>query len=223
MNVDDVYKLMLYAVAKNNSQGYLSPDEFNRVIQIAARSYLDYLLGEYQKYQQGRAIPVVQFGENETVKTSLIPLIYQKILPVTTSGIADYPSDFEQVDAMWTLYGYYNIKFTQQDALSSRVRSVISPVSRNPVYVIQHEGFHFFPENISSARLSYIRTPPDMVWKYTEDLNGLPMYDSVNSIQPIWADSDLLNLIVRALNIVGVNLQLGVLIQYSNEIKNTGQ
>lgn len=224
MTTDEIYRLYNFAIAKNNGQGYNSPDDFNLNIKIAARGYLDYLLGQYQKYMVSRPIPVVQFGENERVKTSLIPLIYSKVLPVnSTTGIADYPDDFEQVDAMWTLYGYYNIRFTQQDRLQGYYRSTIDPIVQNPVYLIKHEGFQFFPENISFAKLSYIRTPPDIIWAYTLDANGEPVYDAINSTQPVWADTDVLNIIVRALALAGTNLQLGSVLQYSQEIKNIGQ
>lgn len=225
MTVDQVYKIILYATAKNKQDGYVSPDDFNSVLMpIAQASYTDYLLGEYQKYQIRRPISVVEFGQNERIRESISPLIYGTTLaPNTTTGIASFPSDFEYVDNMWSLYGFYNIKFIQQDRLDSYNRSTIDPIADNPVYLIQHEGFHFFPENIGSARMSYVRKPPSIVWGYTLDGNGIPVYNAALSQQPVWGETDIFQIIVRALQLVGVNLQLGVVIQYSQEIKNLGQ
>lgn len=224
MTVDEVYFLVKYAVSKNIQNGYISPDDFNSTIQQAERSYLDYLLGEYQKYQLQRPIPPVAMAVTERVRTSMSPLIYGTILnPNSTTGIAAYPSDFEQVDAMWGVYGFYNIRFVQQSRLSSFYRSTIDPVQANPIYVMNHEGFQFYPENIGQVRMSYVRTPPYMVWRYNEDANGLPVYNPVTSTQPCWSDPDLMNIIVRALAIIGVSLQFPVVMQYSNEIKNIGQ
>lgn len=225
MTVDDIFKIVLYAVAKNNSQGYVSPDDFNSVLMpTAQRSYLDYLRGEYQKYKAGRPIAVVEFGQNQMVRQSLAPLIYGTVLtPDSVTGIASYPSDFELVDAMWGQYGFYNIRFIQQDRLDSYYHSQIDPIATNPVYLIRHEGFQFYPENIGNTRLSYVRTPPNITWAYTLDSNGLPVYDPINSQQPVWGETDILNIIVRALQLVGVNLQLGVVIQYSQDIKTNGQ
>jgi hypothetical protein len=45
----------------------------------------------------------------------------------------------------------------------------------------------------------------------------------VNSQQPVWDDAAMLEIIVRALAIIGVNLQMNVLEQYSMAIKNQGQ
>lgn len=224
MNVNQVYQVMLYAVAKNKQQGYMSPDDFYTAINTAQRSYLDYLLGEYQKYMVQRPIAVVQFGQNQRIRESLAPLIYGAILsPNAGTGIAPFPSDYEYVDAMWGSASYYNIRFVQQDRLASYLNSKIDPIESNPIFLIQHEGFHFFPQTIGGARMSYVRTPPSIVWGYVEDGDGIPVYNPSTSQQPIWSEADMLNIIVRALALVGVNLQLGVVMQYSDSIKNGGQ
>lgn len=224
MNADQTYKIVLYAVAKNNSQGYVSPDDFNRIMDMAQRSYLDYLLGEYQKYQATRPVAIVEFGQTEKIRQSISPLIYNTVLPVdAVTGLATPPSDFEIVDAMWSQYGFYNIRFINQPRLQSFYRSKIDRIEHNPVYLLREEGIQFYPENISFARMSYVRTPPSIVWGYTLDSNGLPAYNPLTSQDPIWGDTDMLNIVVRALAMIGVNLQFGTVLQYSNEIKNNGQ
>lgn len=225
MTADFCYKIMLYAAAKNLQNGYVSPDDFNEVIMpTAQRSYLDYLRGSYQQYQAKRPIAVVAFSENQMIRQSLAPLVYGAVLsPNNVTGIASFPSDFEFVDAMWSLYGIYNIRFAQQDRLSSYYRSEIDPVQQNPIYIIQHEGFHFFPENIGDVRLSYIRTPPPIIWGYDIDGNGLPIYNPAKSQDPVWGETDILNILVRGMALIGVNLQVNTLMGYANEIKQRGQ
>lgn len=228
MTVDQIYRLILYCCAKNRQQGYVSPDDFNQVLMPTAQnSYMDYLLGEYQRYQIQRPIAVVEFGQNERVRQSISPLIYNIVLNINqTTGIAPFPSDHEYNDEMWSLYGLYDIRFIQQDRRNSYVRSVIDPVTENPVYLLRNEGFWFEPVNPydrDQARLSYVRQPPSIFWGYDLDGNGRPVYNPALSQQPVWGESDLLNIVVRALQLVGVNLQLGVVIQYAQEIKNTGQ
>lgn len=224
MDVNQVYQVMTYSLAKNKQQGYFSPDDFYTVINQAQRSYLDYLMGEYQKYQLQRPIAVVEFGQNQRIRQSLAPLIYGAILhPNTTSGIAGFPSDYEYVDNMWSVYGIYNVRFVQQDRLDSYVHSTIDPVIQNPVYLIQHEGFHFYPENIGDTRLSYVRTPPSIVWGFLYDSNNRHVYNPATSQQPIWAETDILQIIVRALQLCGISLQIGAVLQYANDVKNGGQ
>jgi len=223
MTVDQVYTLFLDICGKNLQQGYVSPAQFNSYINQAQNSYFDYLKGEYQKYQIKRPIAVVEIGQNQMVQQSLSSLIYGTVLSVDGSGISPFPSDYEVNNAMWGLYGYYNIKYVQQDRLDAYLHSTIDPVAQNPVYLIQHEGFHFFPESIASARLSYYRTPPPITWGYDDDANGLPVYNAALSQQPIWADTDLYAIIVRALQMAGVNLQFNQVISYAENIKNNGQ
>ncbi len=224
MTTDDVYQLILYATAKNKQDGYVSPSDFNLIINNAQRGYLDYLLGEYQKYQPTRPFAPVEFSANERLRDSIAPLIYSAILPVnSTTGIAAFPSDYEYMDAMWSLYNIYRIRFTQQDRLFSTYRSVIDPVETNPIYTIQQEGFHFYPATIGNARMSYVRKPPPIIWGYNEDGNGVPVYNSALSQQPIWSDTDCYQIIIRALALVGVNLQMPVVMAYSQQIKEGGQ
>lgn len=222
-----MYVIMQYCVGKNQSQGYLSPEDFFQSVNSAQQQYLDYLLGEYQKYQIRRPIAVVEFGQNERIRDTISPLIYSAILPISsTTGIASRPSDYEYVDAMWSVYGNYNIKFTQQDRLDDYVHSEIDPVVTNPVYLIQHEGFRFFPDRPygeNQAKMSYVRTPPSIVWGNVPDSNGIPVWNPSTSQNPVWSDTDCFQIIVRALLLVGVNLNYNSVVSYSNDIKQTGQ
>lgn len=227
MDVNQVYVLMQYVVGKNIQQGYLSPDDFYTVINQAQNQYTDYLLGEYQKYQAGRPIAVVEFSGNERIRESISPLIYNTILPINaTTGIASRPSDFEYVDQMWSIYGNYNIRFAQQERYFAYKDSEIDPVVENPVYLIRHEGFQFFPVRPyghNQAAMSYVRNPPSIVWGYVLDSNGIPVWNPATSQNPVWGVSDMMNIISRALLMVGVNLDFKQVLAYSNEIKNGGQ
>ena len=225
MTADGVYQLILYAAGKNLTEGFVSPDDFNyKLMPMAQSGYQDFLLGEYQKYQLQRPIAPVQFGQNERIRTSLAPLIYGTVLaPNTTTGIAPFPSDFEEVDNMWGQYGFYNIRFIQQPRLQSFYRSTIDPIQENPVYLLRQEGFQFYPENIGFTTLSYVRKAPPIFWGYTLDGDGVPVYDQALSQDPVWSDTDMFQVIIRALALIGCNLQFNTLLGYANEIKQGGQ
>lgn len=223
MDINEVYQIVLYSTAKNLSQGYVSPDDFNLTINQAQRSYVSYLLGSFQQYTPGRAVARVEFGQNTIVRTRLAPIIYWDTLTVDAFGFCPYPEDYLQTDAMFTEEGYERIRCVQQDSLYSYYKSQIDPIATNPIYILEDTGFHFFPEDIGNAEISYVGNPPNMEWAYTVDGNGIPVYDSGASTQPVWDDASILEIIVRALSIIGVNLQLNVVEQYSMAIKNQGQ
>jgi hypothetical protein len=237
MDINEIYQIVLYSTAKNLSQGYVSPDDFNLTINQAQKSYVAYLLGSFQQYTPGRAVARVEFGQNTIVRTRLAPIIYWDALTVDAFGFCPYPSDYLQTDAMFKSTGYDRIRSVQQDSLYSYIKSQIDPVESNPIYILENTGFHFFPENIGSAKLSYVGNPPDMIWGYYVDSNGIPVYvapgdapppgftlvPSTGSVNPVWDDASILEIIIRALAIIGVNLQLNVVEQYSMAIKNQGQ
>lgn len=221
MDVNVTYNIIKYC-ANKAQQGYIKPDSFNLIINAAQKMYLDYLLGEYQKYQLQRPISVVELGQTKKLRQSISPLIYGTVFTPSTTGIAPFPSDYQYPDAMWGLYGIYDITFVQQPRLANFKHSQIDPVEQNPIYLINHEGFQFYPENIGMVKLSYVRNPPTIKWAFIE-INNREVYDPLNSINPVWSDFDMMNIISRALQMVGINLQSGVVSQYANELKTTGQ
>lgn len=221
--IDDVYRIVQYACGKNLQQGYISPSDFNLTINQAQKSYTSYLLGTFQQYQPGRPEARVEFGQNSVIRQRLTPIIYGYDLTINSSGFSPYPGDFLQQDAMWSIYGYDRIREVQQNYFYSVYNSVIDPVTSWPVYMIEYNGFRFFPNSLGHAKLSYVRNPPDMVWGYTLNVNGIPVYNPASSTQPVWDDASILEIITRALRIIGVNLQYNDVNAYANEIKNLGQ
>jgi hypothetical protein len=222
VNVNDVYKLVQF-ITNKQQKGDVSPERFNLVINQAQLSFLDFLLGEFQQYQYGRPVAKVEFGQNQTVRQRLSPVIYGYNLSIDSTGFSPYPSDFQQVDAIWSFYGYQRVRFVQQDYLYSYYNSKIDPIATNPIYLIEDVGFRFYPSNYGAAKLSYVRTPSQIVWGYTLDGNSRPVYDAATSVNPVWQDVDMLEIISRALQMIGVNLQSAQITQYANMITKTGQ
>lgn len=222
MSVDFVYRLIQYIINKNQ-QGYLSPEQFNIVINQAQYSYLDFLLGSFEQYTPGRPIAKVELGMNETIRQRLTAFIDPPTtLTIDVTGLATYPSDYQQADAMYTS-SMNRVRYVQQDKLYSVLNSVIDPVANNPIYLINSAGFQFYPITLGNSKLSYVKTPPTIVWASTPDANGRPIYDPGTSVDPLWYDLDFFEVIARALKLIGVNLQSAAVAQLATEIKQIGQ
>lgn len=222
MNVNDVYRICQYAVNKAQN-GYLTPAEFNLTINQAQISYQDYLMGEFQQYQYGRPQARINYSQNENTRQRLTPLITKTTLTINTgTGLAPAPSDFLQVDAMWKPDGLHRVRFVPQDSLYSYHSSQIDPIEDNPIYLLQNDQFQFYPIDLGTAILSYVKSAPAIVWGYTT-VSGRPVYDAGTSVQPVWAEIDILEIITRALKLIGLNLQDGAVMQYANQINQTGQ
>jgi hypothetical protein len=221
MNVNDIYRICQFAINKDQG-GYLPPSDFNLTINQAQDSYENYLLGEFQQYQIGRAQAMVNYSQNENIRQRLTPLIAQANLTIDSNGVAPYPTNFLQVDAMFKADEVSRIRFVQQERLYSNYSSQIDPIATNPIYLLESGQFQFYPKTLGAASVSYVKSAPDIVWAYTT-VSGRPVYNSATSVQPVWADVDLLEIIARALKIIGVNLQMGQVEQYANQVTNQGQ
>lgn len=222
MTVDFVYRLMQDICSKNQA-GYITPANFNDWINQGQFSYMDYLFGLVQQYQPGRPIAKVELGLSKTIRQILTAFIdTPTTLTVDSTGLSPYPSDFQRVDAMYTSANK-RIKYIQQDRLASYLESRIDPIVQKPIYLIQSNGFQYYPITIGSAKLSYVKTPREIVWGFNNNPNGDPIYDPTTSFDPLWYDLDMEDVIARALKIAGVNLQSVPVSQYAEQLKQAGQ
>lgn len=223
MDVNTVYTLM-QAIINKSTNGYLDPSTFQLFINQAQFSYLDYMLGEFQQYQVGRPIAKVQYSMTEATRQALTPFISSPVvLTIDVTGFSPYPSDYQQTDAMFDA-NLNRIRYVPQHKLFSYLNSVIDPVATNPIYLIQSNGFQFYPVTQAVAKLSYISTPPEIFWNFLPDGNGIPVFaPGPPSVDPAWYDADMFEIIIRALRMAGINLSMPELAQYEAEIKNAGQ
>lgn len=224
-----MYQLIQY-IANKNQSGYISPDDFNLIINQGQLLYLDFLLGPPEQYQPGRAIPKVSISMTSEVREILAAFLDPfSALAVDNTGLALYPAGFQRVDAIITdSVPPQRVKFVHQDFLYSTLKSTIDPVVTNPIYTIDSAGFRVFPNlaynNVAapSIKISFVKTPARIVWAFTS-VGGIPVYDPGPSVDPEWYDLDCFEVIARALRMVGVNLQSAAISQYAEEIKNGGQ
>lgn len=231
MNVNDMYRICQFAVNKAQN-GYLTPSEFNLIVNQAQDSYQDYLLGEFQQYQYGRPQARINYSQNENIRQRLSPLITEATLTINgTTGQALYPADYVQADTVITT-AFKRVRYAQQDTLYSYYNSEIDPIATNPIYLLEPTGFQFYPVTLGSAILTYVKEAPEIVWAYTT-VGGRPVYaatqtgvgvtPTTGTVQPIWSNVDLLEIIARALKLIGLNLQDGQVQQYANQVTQQGQ
>jgi hypothetical protein len=231
MNVNDMYLICQFAINKAQN-GYLTPAEFNLIINQAQISYQDYLLGEFQQYQYGRPQARINYSQNENIRQRLSPLITEATLAINgTSGEATYPNDYVQADAVRTST-FSRVRYVQQDSLYSYYNSQIDPIATNPIYLLEPTGLQFYPITLGTAVLTYVKDAPSIVWAYTT-VSGRPVYaatqtgggvtPTTGTVQPVWDNVDLLEIIARALKLVGVSLQIGQVEQYANQVTQQGQ
>ena len=221
VTVNRIYNLVMSILDKNSGQGYVSTTEFNDTINIAQYGFQNYLKGEIQQYQNGRPISRIDYSQNEKIRQQMSPCVYNAVLS-TLSGSAMYPPDFILVDAMLTSDNK-QIRFISQDRLANFLADTIDPISENPGYTIDSQGFTFYPSALSGIKCAYVRKAREIKYATTLDVNGREIYDAVNSIDPIWSELDCFEIVVRALAVLGVPMQLAQVQNYARDIKLNGQ
>jgi len=239
MGINEMYQICQYAINKAQN-GYLTPSQFNLLANQAQTSYQDYLLGEFQQYQYGRPQAKVNYSQNSDTRQRLTPFILNATLNPNTNGYVDYPSDviskdgvnydvfYLQTDSI-TTKDFDRIRFVQQDSLYSYLKSEIDPIATNPIYLLTDTGFQFYPNTtnnnvtLTNVKVVYVVGAPPMLWGYTLDNNGRPIFAQAYSKEPLWYDIDKLEIVARILKLVGVSLQDGQVEQYANQVTQIGQ
>ena len=225
MTIDQVYKFVDFIIKKSNSGGYLTPDEFNLIINRAQIQYFNKLYGNQNDYRYDRPVPKIAYAITEKISNSLSPFLSDSTaLVVDGNGQVNIPSDlFQTVSITHTIDGIeYEITRVEQDRIANNLSSYYdAPTSDFPIYSQLRTKFQFYPKDLATASLFYLKKPTDMVWGYTT-VSGRPVYDSGTSVQPLWKDMDMNEIIYIALSYIGVNLKDPDVSQFAQLKTQTG-
>ena len=225
MTIDQVYKFIDFTIKKSNAGGYLTPDEFNLIINRAQIQYFNKLYGNQNDYRYDRPVPKIAYAITEKISNSLsVFLSDSTTLTIDANGQVNIPNDlFQTVSLTKTISGIdYEITRVEQDRVANNLTSAYdAPDTEFPIYTQLRTKFQFYPKNLGSANLYYLKQPTDMVWAYTI-VSQRPQYDAANSVQPLWKDMDMNEIIYIALSYVGINLKDGEVSQFAQLKTQTG-
>lgn len=220
MNINDCFNIVSYLADKYQGTG-ISPDEFNRIFPMAERNYFDMIAGGVEDFQPGRPVPRIGMGMGNNVNEALAPFTQTSTLTITTGSVT-VPADLFKVMAMRTSANV-DIQRIDQAKLGSKINSVIdAPTVSKPCYNEIGANYRFFPTSLTSALLTYVRLPIPPVWGYTT-VSGRPVYNSGTSTQSEFNDADLNKIIMRAVGLIGININDTLLMQAANQVKEKGE
>jgi hypothetical protein len=206
-NINEIYKLIQYRANKSGFLGNISPNDFNLIFPRAEIKYYNSLYAQYYKTQR--------------ISDALSRFFSDPIdltLPTTgsTAGKYTFPADLFHVDALTHVVGteQYPIVRVEKDRLANHLSSKIeAPTSTFPIYTEYKTYLQFYPTNLATAILVYLKAPTTSVWAYTL-VSGRPVYNAVLSVQPEWNQTDLDNIIYLALQDIAMNMRDGMLQQF---------
>jgi hypothetical protein len=170
-------------------------------------------------------VPKISYAVTEKISNSLSPFLSDSTaLVIDGNGQVNIPNDlFQTVSLTHTISGIdYEITRVEQDRVANNLTSEYdAPDTEYPIYSQLRTKFQFYPKNLATANLYYLRKPTDMVWAYTT-VSQRPVYDAANSVQPLWKSMDMNEIIYIALSYVGVNLKDGEVSQFAQLKTQTG-
>jgi hypothetical protein len=220
--IEDIHNRFLQLIDKEKN-GYITPGEIDRLLDIAQMEELNELYGNPRK----DGIPM-HLGRSQSINDQLSPFIKSYALNSgnTPSGLVAMPNDYL---FGVTLYyhepkpGGFNKRFATpitEEELSYRLTSqVIPPTQKDPVYVQRQGALRVFdgssPAATFAGELIYIKRPNKPVFAFTQSGRTIT-YNSGSSTQMEWRDSSINNIIYRAISIGGFTLADAATTQYGD-------
>lgn len=225
MTIDEVHKFIDFIAKKSNSGGYITPAEKDLLLNRAQVQYFNKLYGNQNDYRYDRPVPRISYAVTEKISNSLSPFLSDlTALVIDANGQTNIPADlFQTVAVTKTLNGVENeITRVEHDRIANNLTSYYdAPDTSFPIYAQLKTKFQFYPKNLGSANIIYLKEPTKMVWGYTV-VSGRPVYDALTSTQPQWKDMDMNEIIYLALSYIGVNLKDQDIAQFANNKTQTG-
>lgn len=220
MTSKSIYDAVCYIINKHQG-GHLSAAEFNQNFRVAEMHHMDFLVGELRRYQPGRPVPIVGIGMSKKINEALAP--FRKTIPINTgtTGEVPKPNNISIVEAMYKNDGN-PIRPVQAEELSEVLQNTIVKIEDHPRYVEYNTYWMVYPNNLGTGIATVIENPPHSKYAVTV-VNGREVYDSSNSIDPIWKNGDVVEIIGRMLKTIGVNLKDGEVMQYAQSVINQGE
>jgi len=223
VNVDTVYQRVL-AILNKEQRGFLTPQEFNL---FANQAQMD--LFEQYFYD------VNQFGRmhgNDTEYSDMLNILNEKIAafatdatPSQTNGYFVLPDNFYRLGTV--LIGNKQAQRLNRNEYKTVINvPLAAPNDEFPVYVENASGYKVYGaiEKTTGVTFEYVKKPTTVEWVGT-NVNGIPLYNSVSSVNFDLHPSEETELVIKILELAGILIRDLSIYQVAagEEAKNTQQ
>lgn len=200
--------------------GYISGSEFNLMFRAAEVAHMSFLTGNLHQFTPGRPVPRVGLDMTKQVAEKLAPFRYTISVPVPSNGEIGKMSDVAAVETMNKTDGT-RLYYVAPNRLSYYLNSSVWDINEQPIYAEYDTYYRVYPSNIDVV-ITAIRTPPYSKWAFNV-IDNMEVYDNLSSIDPLWKDPDVMEIIGRMCKAIGVSLKDGELMNYGQSVINQGE
>lgn len=204
MNISEVVDFLNFWINKKTNS-YLTIDE---CVSILDRSQI----ALYSDYKS-------KYATSQEIKDALSPFraTYDFTPTNTISGYIVIPSNSNYLDLLDIQITfqisnrtmYFPVELVNEDERANRLNSQIDPVtSTSPIgEQTAPRYFRLYPQSIGyTGTVTYFRRPVKPVYSYTIISGRVPVYLPDSSVQLEWRESEIDEIVIKALQIAGINL-----------------
>lgn len=230
MTIQDIHNTILFILDKEQ-QGFVTHGEIDDMLDRAQMVLLN-------QYFNNPRMPLAAqpqaYSENQRIHDSLSAFKdrYTFTTADTASGVLTLPVDFMHLLSLYTTVFngtlarnvYSAVQILNEEELIERLESQVIPVSADdPIGIMNKQNkIQLFPETPKAGGCFYLRRPAKPVFGYTQSGRTVT-YNSVTSTQLEWKQSDIQNIIVIALQYLGINLSAQDVVQFAEVKSQQGQ
>jgi hypothetical protein len=214
MTIDKVHELVLFLLV-SEKQGKHTPKEIDNCLHLGQTDYFNSLKPQF-------GVQFAVMGQGTAIHEALNPFRVVKAFTNadTAAGVLKL-ADSEHTMGFMTqitdgsnnvLYG--PVAMVNDDELAHRLGSqIVGPTERNPVaHFSNNKEIQFYPKTPKAGKAFYLKGPVAPVYAYTEVGRELK-YSAGRSTQLLWNDIHIPQVIMRALQYLGVNLEADTIFQ----------
>lgn len=204
---------LAYAIAAKQQQGFPSPADFNRFSNLANTDLFNFYNDERDKL-----LLKVNSGEQIAMPTTLNDFLVTTTLSSST-GIFNMPGDYQYYLSLTSPSSQADCLKVDQSKLTNYLNSTVdNPTIDYPIFTENSDTFSVYPDVINSIIITYLQTPPAVLWAYTVTADNQPVYDPLNSVNFIWTDTEIYRLTARVLYYMSVSIRDGELEQQAAQM-----
>ena len=204
MDISEAFDFLNFWINKNTGAWYTIP-ELTSLVDGGQISY----------FTDKKAI----YATSQEAKTILSPFrkVYDFTPTDTPNGVVTVPltnPEFLEILTIRTSYSisnhtvYNGIPFVNEDVIASKLSSQTDPVTvAEPICEqLSLNTFQLYPQVGYTGRAVYFSRPIVPVFAYTVISGRVIVYDPTNSVQLQWKQTDIIPILLKSLQSIGINL-----------------
>lgn len=214
MNLEDAYKFLNIWINKTFGY-YYSPEELDSMVDRGQMKLYSTLQPEYATSQR--------------VKDALSPFrdSYSFGYPNSLNGLVTVPSNRNYLNLLdcsinftisaRSITKYVPIPLPNEDERAERLNSQVDPVTAtSPIGEMVGPGsIQLYPQVQYIGKVTFLRRPVKPYFAYTLISGRVITYDAANSVQLEWAENWQNEVLIRALDSVGISVSAADIMQWA--------